>query len=72
MPYVKRLLIVPYGIETGEGVGTRILQDLLIVPYGIETQTRRRQEDRQGYLLIVPYGIETKGKPAPTVIITHF
>ena len=53
-----KLLIVPYGIETVQGLCKQTVPRLLIVPYGIETKKCRRQ-----YLvltlLIVPYGIET-------------
>ena len=31
------LLIVPYGIETGDAEGGGLRGELLIVPYGIET-----------------------------------
>ena len=34
----KRLLIVPYGIETILSIAMRVFVILLIVPYGIETE----------------------------------
>ena len=34
---IKRLLIVPYGIETSEKIPETEEDILLIVPYGIET-----------------------------------
>ena len=52
------LLIVPYGIETGNVLkGSRVFR-LLIVPYGIETGDTQVLHD-EAVLLIVPYGIET-------------
>ena len=58
---IKRLLIVPYGIETCQLCAVPVRTELLIVPYGIETSYNdtwtRNQE-----LLIVPYGIETRGR----------
>ena len=52
------LLIVPYGIETGNGACSRRSHGLLIVPYGIET-LKYRHVTFSCALLIVPYGIET-------------
>ena len=54
----RKLLIVPYGIETSQMHHEELLSQLLIVPYGIETIFRTRKKDSEG-LLIVPYGIET-------------
>ena len=34
----KKVLIVPYGIETCFKCASCIVRDVLIVPYGIETQ----------------------------------
>ncbi len=53
-----RLLIVPYGIETGVRTNLTYQQALLIVPYGIETLAKLEILNLQK-LLIVPYGIET-------------
>ena len=39
-PFFRILLIVPYGIETGEAMGEGGAECLLIVPYGIETGSR--------------------------------
>ena len=56
---VAILLIVPYGIETGNSRGFNgVARKLLIVPYGIETIFPYRETKRFS-LLIVPYGIET-------------
>ena len=56
---VRRLLIVPYGIETWILASSATSQRLLIVPYGIETSLRTHARIFAS-LLIVPYGIETK------------
>ena len=53
------LLIVPYGIETSNGLSGASEIPLLIVPYGIETVLYRHGSDWHKCLLIVPYGIET-------------
>ena len=56
---IMKLLIVPYGIETGVfGLLTQLVE-LLIVPYGIETIVTDEILNEFGRLLIVPYGIET-------------
>ena len=56
-----KLLIVPYGIETGRQFGSEQLADLLlIVPYGIETKEGVLEDNIYSSLLIVPYGIETQ------------
>ena len=55
----RKLLIVPYGIETKElPDGMQAIQLLLIVPYGIETKWYLIDKVDE-HLLIVPYGIET-------------
>ena len=57
---VDNLLIVPYGIETADGVRLHQASGLLlIVPYGIETDLKTKPQDIPK-LLIVPYGIETR------------
>ena len=54
------LLIVPYGIETGQlTLYDFEYQTLLIVPYGIETYQPVAANPDCFSLLIVPYGIET-------------
>ena len=55
---MQPLLIVPYGIETGDVTHAELTEVLLIVPYGIET-TKSLPITREDTLLIVPYGIET-------------
>ncbi len=55
---IIRLLIVPYGIETGFHFLNHVYLLLLIVPYGIETGRTGTGCIRKT-LLIVPYGIET-------------
>ena len=55
----RKLLIVPYGIETKVAIFIELLVQLLIVPYGIETAYYWRLVTAVGELLIVPYGIET-------------
>ena len=52
------LLIVPYGIETGDLQLNLAVSGLLIVPYGIETGDYP-EWTWPLRLLIVPYGIET-------------
>ena len=53
------LLIVPYGIETSNGIEPPAdMRTLLIVPYGIETSPFQPCIIIL-CLLIVPYGIET-------------
>ena len=58
----RRLLIVPYGIETSELKDSAAELALLIVPYGIETTFCCYKHKRVNFLLIVPYGIETAHK----------
>ena len=55
----RRLLIVPYGIETTIEEDPANTSNLLIVPYGIETDGTSRDYPHLN-LLIVPYGIETE------------
>ena len=56
----RRLLIVPYGIETRSSSAAMMSwYSLLIVPYGIETPFKGIVKRCLGWLLIVPYGIET-------------
>ena len=57
-----KLLIVPYGIETGNRGGLFGGNYLLIVPYGIETDAKNEKQIQKLQLLIVPYGIETRKK----------
>ena len=67
----KKLLIVPYGIETVEGREVEGKTALLIVPYGIETR-QGCMEERTLRLLIVPYGIETNHISVASWWYIHF
>ena len=52
------VLIVPYGIETFNPLGSYSFPLVLIVPYGIETRWAVKGFSFK-VVLIVPYGIET-------------
>ena len=68
----KKLLIVPYGIETATyKLTVNSIEVLLIVPYGIET-TLSFFNFLSSLLLIVPYGIETRPTSLRLMLLSRF